>query len=111
MHTLFYLARKQDLALILEEGEAWDILTSWIALAIFLFLALTSNNASLRALKRFWKILHRFVYPATALTFLHWVLTAFDATIAFLYAGIAVGLECFRLALMVRRARRGSVPT
>lgn len=108
LHAVVYLARKQEIALILEEGAEWDLLTGWLALAVFLPLALTSNDLSLRLLKRLWKQLHRLVYPATLLTFLHWVLTAFDMTPALIYAGILALVEGLRLVLMLVRARQRS---
>lgn len=109
LHAIVYLARKQQIALILEEAAEWDLLTGWLALAVFLPLVLTSNDASVRFLKRLWKKLHRLAYPAAVLTFLHWMLTAFDMTPALIYAGILVLLEILRLILTFVRARQRSM--
>jgi methionine sulfoxide reductase heme-binding subunit len=109
LHAMVYLARKQEIALILEEGAEWDLLTGWLALAVFLPLALTSNDRSVRFLKRVWKKLHRLVYPAAVLTFLHWMLTAFDMTPALIYAGILGLLEALRLILSFVRVRQRSI--
>jgi sulfoxide reductase heme-binding subunit YedZ len=106
LHLAVYIARKQELALILEEGTEWDLLTGWLAFAIFLALAVTSNDASLRLLRRLWKKLHRFVYLAALLTFAHWMLTAFDMTSATIYAAILVTIESLRLVLQYRRVRQ-----
>ena len=108
LHAIVYIARKQDIALILEEGVEWDLLTGWLALAVYLPLALTSNDSAVRFLKRAWKKLHRLVYPAAVLTLLHWVLTAFDMTTALIYAGILGLLEALRLVLTFVRARQRS---
>ena len=105
-HLAVYLARKQDVALILEEGVEWDLLTGWIAMVIFLLLAVTSNDTSLRMLRRLWKHLHRLVYPAAILTFAHWLLTAFDMTVGLIYAAILLALECIRVFYSLRRARQ-----
>ena len=111
LHTLVYLLRKGDMDLIVTEGIEPDLLTGWIALAIFTVLALTSNDSSSRYLGRAWKRLHRFVYAAAILTFAHWLLTAFDIGPALVYAGILVVLEVVRIFLTRRRAKRVSIPS
>jgi sulfoxide reductase heme-binding subunit YedZ len=40
---------------------------------LFVPLALTSNDASMRALKAGWKRLQRLVYPAALLVLVHWI--------------------------------------
>jgi methionine sulfoxide reductase heme-binding subunit len=84
-HTVAYLVRKADLQLIASEGIEAGMLTGWIALLVFVALAVTSNDASLRALGRKWRSLHKAVYAAAILTCLHWVLTAFDPTAGYLH--------------------------
>lgn len=83
LHTITYLERKWGAQLIVTEGLQPDIATGWIALAIFLILALTSNNASVRKLGKKWKALHRSVYLAAALVLAHWILTAFQPRLAY----------------------------
>jgi sulfoxide reductase heme-binding subunit YedZ len=98
LHTLVYVLRKADFALVVEEGSAPELATGWLALGIFAALAITSNDASLRLLRRSWKALHRFVYAAAVLTFAHWLLIAFDIVPGLIYAAILIGLEGSRLA-------------
>lgn len=104
LHTLVYIARKADVARIFEEGLEPGLLTGWVALLIFLALAATSNDASVRWLGRAWKRLHRLVYIGAALTFAHWLLVAFDMTRGLIYLAILVALEAFRIV----RSRRPS---
>ena len=106
LHMTVYLLRKQEWSLILEEGAEWDLLTGWIAMLLFAVLAVTSNDTSLRLLRRLWKKLHRLIYPAALLTFAHWILTAFDMTVALVYAGILAALELVRIAYSIRRVRQ-----
>jgi len=73
-------------------------------LALFVPLAMTSNDVSVRLMKRGWKRLHRLVYPAAVLTFLHWVWSAFDPTTAWIHVGILAAIEIVRIAL--QRAQR-----
>jgi len=101
-HLLAYLWKLASAARILEEGMQPEMWTGWIALVIFLALALTSNNSSTRKLGRRWKSLHRLVYLAAILTFVHWVLVAFNPAAGLVHAGILIALETFRV---VRSAR------
>jgi len=108
MHTVVYLARQADLGVILEDARSVAIWTGWIALILMLALAVTSNDASIRWLRRRWHRLHRLVYVAAILTLAHWILTAFDPTSAWVYAGILVAVQLVRVgaSLWHRRARR-----
>lgn len=82
LHTIVYLDRKWGADLIVTEGLKPGLATGWIALVIFLVLAITSNNRSVRKLGRSWKKLHRSVYVSAALVFAHWILTAFEPRLA-----------------------------
>lgn len=96
-HTIAYLVRKSDLQLIASEGLEADLLTGWIAFLVFVALAVTSNNVSVRALGRKWRGLHKTVYVAAILTYLHWVLTAFDPTAGYVHGALAMVLLLARL--------------
>ena len=93
IHTAIYLVDKASLTVILDQATGWDLLTGWLALAIFLPLAITSNDRSMRAMKRGWKRLHRLVHPAAVLVFAHWALTAFDPVTAYIHIGILAAIE------------------
>ncbi len=95
-HTIAYIARKADLQLIVSEGLEFDLLTGWLAAVIFVALALTSNNVSVRRLGRRWRTLHKSVYAAAALTLAHWVLTAFDPAMAYWHAAVVAILLVLR---------------
>jgi len=99
-HTVAYLVRKSDLQLIVSEGLEAGLLTGWIAFLVFVALAVTSNDASLRALGRKWRSLHKTVYVAAILTYLHWVLTAFDPTMGYVHGAVAVVLLLARLRVV-----------
>ena len=96
-HTVAYLVRKGNLQLIASEGLEAGLLTGWIAFLVFIALAVTSNNVSVRSLGRRWRNLHKTVYVAAILTYLHWVLTAFDPTAGYVHGAIAVVLLLARL--------------
>ena len=102
-HTAIYLFDKASLDIVLAELGLPELLTGWLALALFVPLAATSNNISTRALKRSWKKLHRLVYPAAILAFLHWALTSYDPTTAYIHAGILAAIEIVRVALQRRQ--------
>ena len=102
-HTIIYVWNKAALQPVLEEAGNPDMLTGWLALALFVPLAVTSNDASVRALKRSWKKLHRLVYPAAVLMFVHWALASFDPTTAYIHIGIVAAIEIVRIAVQWRQ--------
>jgi methionine sulfoxide reductase heme-binding subunit len=95
-HTIVYLERKWGADLILTEGLKPSLATGWIALFVFLLLALSSNNSSVRILGRKWKPLHRSVYIAAALVFAHWALASFDPVPAYIVLGLLCAIELIR---------------
>lgn len=102
-HTIIYVANKASLDAILLDLGLPDIVVGWLALALFVPLAATSNDIATRALRRSWKRLHRLVYPAAILTFLHWVLASFDPTTAYIHIAVLAAIELLRVALAVRQ--------
>lgn len=97
LHTGVYLNRKGDFGLILEEAAEFSMWTGWFALAIFIALAVTSNDESVRRLRRRWKKLHRWVYVAAILAFAHWVFIAFDPVPGLVHFLLILALESYRL--------------
>ncbi|WP_339825445.1 ferric reductase-like transmembrane domain-containing protein [uncultured Parasphingorhabdus sp.] len=74
LHLVFYVIDMEALKPILAEFWAPGIWTGWAALMLFVPLAITSNNASMRWLKQGWKRLQRLAYVAALLTLAHWLL-------------------------------------
>jgi sulfoxide reductase heme-binding subunit YedZ len=97
LHAVAHLERQATFAQIAEDAAELALMTGWIALLVMLALAVTSNDAAVRFLGVGWKWLHRTIYPAAALTFAHWILTAFDPTSAYAHLGILAALEAIRL--------------
>jgi len=103
-HLAVYLARKAEMPiLIVREGLEPGMAVGWIAFVGFAALAMTSNDASVRGLGRGWKALHRLIYPATALTAAHWLMTAFEPRDGLIHAVILAALGAARIALRRRR--------
>jgi methionine sulfoxide reductase heme-binding subunit len=73
LHLAFYLIDMGNLEDILAEFWALGIWTGWAAMLLFVPLAITSNDASMRALKAGWKTLQRLVYPTAILVLVHWI--------------------------------------
>jgi sulfoxide reductase heme-binding subunit YedZ len=69
-------------------------------------LALTSNDASVRALKRGWKRLHRLAYPAAVLVLVHWIIVHDGLFEALVQAAPLALLELYRLARIIRSSDR-----
>ncbi|MEQ1768256.1 MAG: ferric reductase-like transmembrane domain-containing protein [Devosia sp.] len=102
-HLAVYVLRKASPALMLEEASEPWLLAGWVAFVVLLALAVTSNDASVRLMRRGWKRLHRLVYLGAVLVFLHWTLSAFDPTVAYVHLAILVALETVRVALEIRQ--------
>jgi sulfoxide reductase heme-binding subunit YedZ len=105
-HTLTYLQKKWGYGYILKEGVDPDLLTGWIALVIFSMLAITSNDKSVRVLRRNWQRLHRTVYIAAGLVFAHWILTAFERQTAYTCLAVLCVVESLRFFRNGRSAKR-----
>ena len=73
IHTLFYVIDMGSLQAVLDEFWLLGIWTGWVAFAIFIPLAFTSNQAMVKKLRAKWKPLQRWVYPAAVLTLVHWI--------------------------------------
>jgi methionine sulfoxide reductase heme-binding subunit len=73
LHLMFYIIDMETLADMLAEIGALGIWTGWLAMLLFVPLALTSNNAAMRTLKAGWKKLQRLVYPTAILVLIHWI--------------------------------------
>jgi len=104
LHTVIYLVKKWPAGLVLQEGLDPSLLTGWIAFLLFLALAVSSNNISVKKLGRHWKTLHRSVYIAAAVTFTHWALTSFNPSTAM---AIAITL-CLVELTRIRRKKTNS---
>lgn len=104
-HLIAYVVKLRDATRIFWESIEPGMLTGWLAMLIFVALAITSNNASVRKLGKRWKLLHRFVYVASILTFLHWVLTAFNPLEGYVHAAILIGIQALRFMPRPKRAK------
>ncbi|WP_417599905.1 sulfite oxidase heme-binding subunit YedZ [Pararhodobacter oceanensis] len=72
LHTALYLMDIGAVAVTTAEISKLYIWTGWLALLIFVPLAITSTDGWMRRLGRRWKPLQRYVYAAAVLTLLHW---------------------------------------
>lgn len=81
---------------------AW---TGWLAMALYLVLAISSNRFSQMRLGRWWKRLQRLTYLVALAAAIHWLLLANSWQTWAQIAALAA-LEVIRLGLPVWRARR-----
>lgn len=103
LHTGIYLWRKVPLGRVISEGQRPDLAMGWLALAIFIPLAITSHNRAVRAMGAKWNTLHRTVYIAAGLTFAHAILSSGRPGLSYILLG------AWALGVAVRYAvkRRG----
>jgi sulfoxide reductase heme-binding subunit YedZ len=97
LHTAVYIDRKMGSGLLLQEAAEFSMWTGWLALAIFVPLAVTSNDASVHWLRRKWKKLHRWIYLAALLTFAHWIFAAFSFVPGLTHFLVLLVLETYRI--------------
>ena len=98
LHTVLYLVDVETLREALAEFWALGIWTGWAAFAIFLPLAVTSNDFFTRRLARSWKPLHRTVYAAAVLTLVHWIFVQNNLGPALVHFVPLAALELYRVA-------------
>lgn len=110
LHTVFYAIDMATLADMLAELDAVGIWTGWLALALMLPLALTSNEAAVRALGALWKRLQRIVYPAAILVLVHWAFVHNNAVTALIHFAPLALLHVLRLVRFSRPALKGYRP-
>lgn len=72
LHTWVYVIDRGSLDAILAQLPHTFIWTGWAAFALFLPLAVTSNDLSQRWLSAGWKTMQRLAYPAAVLVLVHW---------------------------------------
>jgi len=103
LHLLYYVIDMQTLAAMVDEFWALGIWTGWLAFVIFLPLAITSNDASMRILKHTWKRIHRWVYVAAVLTLAHWIFVHNNLVPALVHFVPLLLLEIYRLSRLSQR--------
>ena len=96
LHTVLYVVDMGAVKPMVDEFWALGIWTGWAAFVIFVPLALTSNDASQRWLRRLWKPLQRFVYPAALLTLVHWIFVHNNLASALIHFMPLAALEVWR---------------
>ena len=104
-HTMLYIVDMGSLRDMLAEFWALGIWTGWAAFAIFLPLAITSNDWAMRRLRRAWQPLHRWVYPAALLTLVHWIFVHNNLGPALVHFAPLALLQGYRVLYRLRRAR------
>ncbi|MEM7300160.1 MAG: ferric reductase-like transmembrane domain-containing protein [Pseudomonadota bacterium] len=96
-HTCLYIFDMGALQPMLDEFWAVGIWTGWFAFAIFIPLAISSNDASQKWLLGRWKQLQRFVYPAAFLCLLHWIFVHNNVGPALVHFLPLAALETYRI--------------
>lgn len=106
LHTLYYLLDKASLDVIVADLTRAGIWTGWLAFLIFVPLAITSNDTSMRRMRGMWKSLQRWVYPAAMLTLVHWLLVSRGVGGALVHFAPLAALEAYRIWHVATRPRR-----
>ena len=97
LHTIFYLVDAASLTQIVTDFGKLGIWSAWLAFFVFIPLAVTSNNWSVRRMGSSWKTLQRFVYVAAIATLIHWMFIHYEFGAALVHFVPLALLELFRL--------------
>lgn len=95
-HTVLYIIDMASLRAIVGEFLALGIWTGWLAMLIFVPLAVTSTDNAVRNLGPRWKVLQRTVYIAAVATLLHWIFVHNNVGPALVHFLPLAGLEAYR---------------
>ena len=106
LHLIFYIIDMEALGPILAEFWAPGIWTGWAALLLFVPLAITSNNVSMRWLKQRWKLLQRLVYGAALMTLAHWLLIHDGMAGALVHFIPLLALQLLRMIIIYGRGKK-----
>ncbi|MEL6572448.1 MAG: ferric reductase-like transmembrane domain-containing protein [Pseudomonadota bacterium] len=109
LHTLLYLIDMASLRAVMGEAFALGIWTGWLAFFVFIPLAVTSNDWSVRALGPTWRRLQQTVYVAAVATLLHWIFVHNNFGPALVHFLPLVGLEGYRIWKNAARARPSTI--
>lgn len=94
-HTVAYLVEvpvSEVLASFFEIG----MVTSWVALIIWIPMAITSTDGWVLRLKKTWKKIHNWGYLAALMVFLHWVFIHYNWKPALVHALPVFFLQGYR---------------
>lgn len=97
VHTVLYIVDMGTLTNVLGEALLLGIWTGWLAMFIFVPLAITSNDWSMKRLGRKWKRLQQAVYIAAIATLLHWIFVHNNVGPALVHFVPLMLLEVYRI--------------
>jgi methionine sulfoxide reductase heme-binding subunit len=97
LHVAAFVLHEGTLPKILSELFEFKNLLGLAAILIFLPLAVTSNNLSLRAMGPTWKLMQRIVYVAALAVLVHWLLVSKDMGGAIVHFVPLALLEIYRI--------------
>ena len=94
-HTIAYLVKVPTNQVIGEFFEV-GLITAWVALIIWIPMAITSTNGWVKRLKATWKKIHNWGYLAALLAFLHWAFIHYHWQPALVHATPVLLLQGYR---------------
>lgn len=94
-HTIAYLVEVPTNE-VLKEFFDIGLLTAWVALIIWIPMAITSTNGWVLRLKGTWKKIHNWGYLAALLAFLHWAFIHYNWKPALVHAAPVLILQGYR---------------
>ena len=106
IHTVLYLVDTGSFANVMSEALMLGIWTGWLAMFIFIPLAITSNDASIKRMGKNWKRLQQTVYIAAVATLLHWIFVENHIGPALVHFVPLAALEIYRVIALQRQTKK-----
>lgn len=97
LHLGTYLAHQSNFHVVLFDIKSLAYAAGWAGFVMLLALAVTSNDASVHWLGRWWKPLQRLAYLSAIAIFLHWYLIRLDHGGFWMHLAPLAVLEGYRL--------------
>ena len=108
-HTVLYVVDMGTLQAVLDEIWLLSIWTGWLAFAVFIPLAATSNDWAVAILGSTWKLLQRLIYAAAIATLVHWIFVHNNFGPALLHFIPLAALESYRIFRNLKASKRRQV--
>lgn len=105
-HTVLYIVDMGSLNAALAEFWILGIWTGWLAFAIFVPLAVTSNDRAVATMGQTWKQLQRLLYVAAIATLIHWIFVHNNLGPALVHFIPLAALEGYRIFRYFKPSKR-----
>lgn len=110
LHTAYYLIHLGGFTAVAADLAKLGVWCGWVAFLVFMPLALTSNDRSVRCLGRTWRPMQRLTYVAAFAVLAHWIFGPKEYAAAFMYFAPFAILQGYRIWRDAAKALAATAP-